>query len=100
MEYNLLKTIEPNLSPIVSSSTYPRLTPYPAIDFVNPGLGQIGRLYSFYVPVHSAKSLHNIEKKVPTKVENLEGSGTDVAQGQTTEQNLSDDNETTECIII
>ena len=45
MEYNLLKTIESNLGPTVSSSIYPRLTPYPAKDYINPGVGQISRLY-------------------------------------------------------
>ena len=54
MEYNLLKTIEPSIGDIVCpNEIYPRLSPYPAMDFVNPGLGQISRLYSFYVPLHS-----------------------------------------------
>ena len=39
MEYNLLKTIEPNLQRIfVPSTSYgSRLTPFPAQDFINPG---------------------------------------------------------------
>lgn len=73
MEYNLLKTIEGNLGFNRSTSTYPKLTPYPANDFVNPGLGQISRLYSFYVPLHSHYNLHSVSKKV--NIENLEGSG-------------------------
>ena len=71
MEYNLLKTIEGNFSKTLVSSTYPQLTPYPATDFVNPGLGQISRLYSFYVPLYSHKDLFSVTKKV----NNLEGSG-------------------------
>ena len=72
MEYNLLKTIEPNLNPAISSSIYPRLTPYPARDYINPGLGQISRLYSFYVPLFSSHNLHSLTKNIP---ENFEGSG-------------------------
>ena len=42
MENKLLKTIEANVSAFyVPTTTLPRLTPYPATDFVNPGLGQI-----------------------------------------------------------
>jgi hypothetical protein len=39
MEYNLLKTIEPNLQRIftLSTSFSHLLTPFPAQDFVNPG---------------------------------------------------------------
>ena len=73
MEYNLLKTIEANLGTTIQTASYPRLTPYPATDFVNPGVGQIGRLYSFYVPLHSHNNLHTISKKV--NLDNLEGSG-------------------------
>ena len=73
MEYNLLKTIEGNLGLNSASSTYPKLTPFPANDFVNPGLGQISRLYSFYVPLYSQNNLHSVSKKV--NIENLEGSG-------------------------
>ena len=38
MEYNLLKTIEPSLQRIFTTSTYSHmLSPFPAQDFVNPG---------------------------------------------------------------
>jgi hypothetical protein len=63
MEYNLLKTIEPNLGLQMCPVPNPHLTPYPAIDYVNPGLGQAARLYSFYVPLHSNQSPLNIDKK-------------------------------------
>ena len=52
MEYKLLKTIEQPIAMMMPNETLPRLTPYPAYDFVNPGLGQISRLYTFYVPLH------------------------------------------------
>jgi hypothetical protein len=75
MEYRLLKTIEPNLGINVPNEMMPRLTPYPATDFVNPGLGQIARLFSFYVPLH-VKSLHSQNKNEPNVEAQLqEGSG-------------------------
>ena len=74
MEYNLLKTIERPMALLMPTETLPRLTPYPATDFVNPGLGQISRLYSFYVPLYTQKNIHAIEKKVEN-VDNLEGNG-------------------------
>ena len=79
MEYNLLKTIEPNLGlmiPSQTSATMPRLSSVPSIDCVNPGLGQISRLYSFYVPLHSKQSLHLVEKNEPqVEPSNQEGGG-------------------------
>jgi hypothetical protein len=63
MEYNLLKTIEPNLGLRMCPSQNPRLTPYPAVDYVNPGLGQAARIFSFYVPLHTNQSTYTIEKK-------------------------------------
>ena len=77
MEYRLLKTIEPTLGGFLCpSEAFPRLSAFPATDFVNPGLGQISRLYSFYVPLYNARSLHTIQKKMSeVGAENLEGSG-------------------------
>ncbi len=63
MEYNLLKTIEPNLGLQMCPIRNPHLTPYPAIDYVNPGLGNAARLYSFYVPLYTNQSPFNISKK-------------------------------------
>ena len=74
MEYNLLKTIEPNLRLQMNPSTHPRLSQFPAVDFVNPGLGQVARLYSFYVPMQSNYAPLTINKKEDNSV-NQEGSG-------------------------
>ena len=63
MEYQLLKTIEPNLG-LCRNPPFPQLSPYPAFDYVNPGVGQISRLFSFYVPIHTRPNLHSLEKKV------------------------------------
>ncbi len=63
MEYNLLKTIEPNLALQMCPLRNPHLTPYPAIDYVNPGLGNAARLFSFYVPLYANQSPFNISKK-------------------------------------
>ena len=74
MEYNLLKTIESSLGAnFVPNERYPRLSPFPATDHVNPGVGQICRLHSFYVPLYTTKNLH--EKQKTNAIENLEGSG-------------------------
>jgi hypothetical protein len=76
MEYNLLKTIERPMALLMPQETLPRLTPFPATDFVNPGLGQISRLYSFYVPLYTQKNIHTIEKQIEVQDNtNLEGSG-------------------------
>ncbi len=75
MEYKLLKTIEPNFVINVPNEMMPRLTPFPATDYVNPGVGQITRLYSFYVPLH-VKSLHSQTKNEPNvEAQMQEGSG-------------------------
>jgi len=75
MEYNLLKQIEPNFLTPMANSTYPTLSAYPAIDYVNPGLGQISRLYSFYVPLFNNDSTYKIEKTTGSKVSEQLGSG-------------------------
>jgi hypothetical protein len=61
MEYNLQKTIECNLR-MFPQSTYPRLSAYPSNNFVQPGLGNISKLDSFYVPLHSHSFKHEIKK--------------------------------------
>jgi hypothetical protein len=63
MEYNLLKTLEPNLGLQMCPIRNPHLTPYPAIDYVNPGLAQAARLFSFYVPLYTHQSPYNIAKE-------------------------------------
>jgi len=80
MEYRLLKTIESSQPLLLPKETMPRLTPYPANNCVNPGLGQIARLYSFYVPLYSKSHLHEIHKNKPNVEEahlslNQEGKG-------------------------
>ena len=89
MEYNLLKTIEPNWASTVLPPSFPRLTPFPATDYINPGLGQISRLFSFYVPLHSQTHLHTVTKKVNTV--NLEGSGKSETTADTTNDESSKD---------
>ena len=81
MEYNLLKTIESNIGQFVPNESYPRLSAYPANDFVNPGLGQICRLHEFYVPLYAQPNLHAKQKKEP--LENLEGSGIEENKAET-----------------
>ena len=93
----MLKTIEPNWATTVLPPTLPNLTAFPATDYINPGLGQISRLFSFYVPLHSQNHLHTVTKKVNTV--NLEGSGSDdikkdesePSKDDITEPSVSDD---------
>jgi hypothetical protein len=71
MEYRLLKSIEPQ-GVLMPKEKLPRLTAYPANNCVNPGLGQIARLYSFYVPMYSNPSLHSISKSEANVEPNVE----------------------------
>lgn len=61
MEYSLAQSLEGYSE--VANVPFPRLNSDPAIDFVNPGLGQIVNLFETIVPV-KGHSLHTIEKKV------------------------------------
>ena len=95
MEFKLLKTIENGFTTGgMPKQTLPNLTPFPATDFVNPGLGQISRLYSFYVPTYSNKNLHELRKQSLLEThENLEGFGASENQlnqenSETSEQKL------------
>jgi hypothetical protein len=77
MEYNLLKTIEPNLGLQMCPTRNPHLTPYPAVDYVNPGLGQAARLFSFYVPLYNNLSPFNIVKEQNNSSVEQEGGSKD-----------------------
>ena len=59
MDYNLQKWIEPSF--FVPKNN--RISSYPSSDFVNPRVGSVARLYSFYEPTHSHKNAHTIEKE-------------------------------------
>lgn len=72
MEYSLLKQIETPIGYLFANSTYPHLTPYPAQDFVNPGLANVARIHNFMVPLHVQDNLHNIKKQI-TEISELEG---------------------------
>lgn len=75
MEYSFLKELEPSLGFMFEQSTHPILTPYPKLDFVNPGLGQCVRIHNFMVPLHANDTLHLIEKKVDNEINEQFGSG-------------------------
>lgn len=62
MEYSLLKSITPHLPYLTAHSPYVRLTAYPAKDLVNPCIGQVTRLYDFYVPLLSHNYPFQIKK--------------------------------------
>jgi hypothetical protein len=73
MDYSMLKEIEPNLGP--STSFGFRLSSTPLKDYVNPGVGQISRIYSLFVPIHSNSSPHLIEKVNDVTDQEGEGEG-------------------------
>lgn len=52
MEYNLQKTIDSNLGYLFPKSSYLHLTPYPNIDYVNPGVGFATPIHGVYIPLH------------------------------------------------
>jgi hypothetical protein len=69
-----MKTITDSLvNHLLPQSSHPQLTQFPAYDYVNPGIAQTSRLYSFYVPLFSKTSDHLI-----TKVSNIEQLGSGV----------------------
>lgn len=71
MDYNLQKLITPSL-PFKLPQSY--LRPDQAIDYVNPGLGNISRLYSFYVPFPNLGKPEEITK-IEQKNSSQEGFG-------------------------
>lgn len=75
MEYNLQKKIENNLGYLFPKSYHLHITPYPNVDYVNPGVGCSARLHSIYVPIFS-KNPYEI-KKTDQEVLNMEGKGTE-----------------------
>ncbi len=93
MEYNLLKRIEPNFVNPIANSTYPLLTSTPAIDYINPGIGQISRLYSFYVPLFNNESTHKIEKETEqlgSGVDNNSENNSDIKTNEETDDTSFD----------
>lgn len=75
MEYSLLKTILPQISNSMPLTPYVRLTSTPSRDLVNPGIGQISRLYSFYTPLPGLHNPFEINKLGESKKINQSGFG-------------------------
>lgn len=102
MEYNLLKSITPQLSYLQPLTPYIKLTSTPALDHINPGIGQSVRLYSFYVPLASNFNPYEIKKLDSKLIKEQSGFG-DVEKvdkiddvnnlNNTVEQNLDQDSE-------
>lgn len=91
MEYNLQKTIEPNLRMhMCPNSSHPRLTAYPSNNFINPGIGNISKLYSFYVPIHTQSFKHEIKKNVEEKLQTdqLGGGDVDILENAKSEESV------------
>lgn len=62
MDYNLQKWIEPSFYNPFND----RMSPYPSRDFVNPGIGSVTSLFTFYEPIHNRPSPYAIDKKPGT----------------------------------
>jgi hypothetical protein len=91
MEYNLQKTIEQNLfCRTFPNTSYPSLTPYPAIDYVNPGCGGINKLYSFYVPLFS-QHVSSYQIKKQSDINSLEIEKEQLGEGNNDEESTNED---------
>ena len=66
MEFSLARSLEDSTE--ISTVPFPHLSSDPAIDQVNPGIGQLVSLYETVVPMRG-HSLHAIEKKVEIALE-------------------------------
>lgn len=92
MEYNLLKSITPQLSYLQPLTPYVKLTSSPSKDLINPGIGQTVRLYSFYVPLASNFNPYEIKKLDAKLVKEQSGFGdidqVEDDQNQTNETSL------------
>jgi hypothetical protein len=101
MDYSLLKEIEPNFGPPASFGF--RLSSTPSKDYVNPGVGQISRIYSLYIPMHSNNSPHLIEKVNETLEQEGEGESKDdypMSDAEELKGNESDTSENNDSTII
>jgi hypothetical protein len=61
MEFNLLKTIEKPLTYFRPNEAILQ-SPFPSRDFVNPGVGNVIKSYSIFVPLHTYNYLHRLQK--------------------------------------
>jgi hypothetical protein len=89
MEYNLQKTVEPNLHQYLKiNQPYPHLTSYPAHNLVVPGVGNVLSNPTFFVPLQQRQDPHLIKKSVDFS-NNQEGLGTETSNNQLKEQDSS-----------
>lgn len=76
MDYKLQWQIQKHVRPFFSpSSSYVRLSPYPANGFTNPGCNN--KLYDFYVPITLKQKNHVIKKQINNVSSTQEGKGLD-----------------------
>lgn len=79
MDYSLLKSIERPPFYLFPRQRRYNLPSNPHVDYINPGLGFVSKVYDFYQPLYSRNSIHCIKKKdnfeAETNAENQEGKG-------------------------
>lgn len=76
MDYNLLKILSPTI-PLNRTANFRHsfLRNDPPVDFCNPGIGHLVRLYNEYVPINTSSNPVNKEKIDNLEVSNQEGAG-------------------------
>lgn len=78
MDFNVARQIDSSCNPLPFSNTF-YISSSPSLDFVNPGVSNIARIHSHYVPIYQNSS--NVKTK---KIESTElvGGGSDKLQEQ------------------
>lgn len=67
MEHRLMKQLNPTFAKKVLNGP---LTSYPAIDFINPGIGNVVQPYGLFVPLHTHDT-YKITKSKPPEAEEV-----------------------------
>lgn len=63
MDYTILRNITPLPSFVFNTQRRFDLPKNPSIDYVNPGIGFVTKIFDFYVPLYSQNYSYAIEKK-------------------------------------
>jgi hypothetical protein len=75
MEHRFMKQLNSTFTKNILQSN---LSSYPALDFINPGLGNIVQPYGLYVPIHYASDIYQQTKSKPVEnklIVHQEGTG-------------------------
>lgn len=87
MDFNLLKTITPlpfRNKPHQRGFILPK---YPHIDYVNPGVGGVAKIFDFYVPIYAKSLPYAIEKKDENDYESVQNAEAQKGKGNSDDIN-------------